>query len=141
VATNIIGMYGPITGGTENAIATITLPQTGHLIGIDWDVHVTLDAAEFTSVELSFIATALLLVNDARGRISSMGISTAAPTLVGFAPVTLQKWLGPFDLAVSSGERIYIHASSTAGVTGSARCNLYMDFVGGAPRRSARRRQ
>mgnify|MGYP005822946611 CR=1 FL=1 len=139
--SDIIGMYGAITGGVQDAVAMIDIPQDGFIVGIDWDLAVDLDAdGEVANVELSFIATNQLSTNDVRGRLSSVGVQTAVLTAVGSTTVSTQKWLGSFDIAVAAGERIFLHANSTAGVTGVVRCNLFVDFTGGTTRRSARRR-
>lgn len=138
--SDIIGMFGLITGGTEDAIAMIDVPQDGFLIGVDWDFRVALDAAEAVDLELSFIATNQFNTNDVRGRISSISAEAIVLTAVGINAISLQKWLGSFDISVAGGERLFMHASSTAGVTGRGRCNLFIDFTGGTTRRSARRR-
>jgi len=139
VALEIIGMYGAIAGGTENAIAQIDVPQDGVLRGLDWDVAGQMDAdAETLDVELSFIATNQLITNDSRGRISSVSAAMSLTTS-GIALLGLQKWIGGFELMLSGGERLYLHASSSAGVAGSARMNLHFDGGAQVTRRSARR--
>lgn len=139
--SDVIGMYGAITGDTQDALAMIDIPQDGFLIGIDWDLNTTLDAAnERTECELSFIATNQLTANDVRGRLSSVSVQTELLTSVGLQAYSVQKWLGSFDIAVAGGERLFLHALSTTGVAGRVRCNLFIDFTGGTTRRSARRR-
>jgi len=138
--SEVIGMYGVIAGGTENALASIDIPQDGFIIGIDWDLSVNLDADnENSTAELSFIATNQLSTNDVRGRLSSVSTRIYVGDATGPAISTVQKWLGSFDLAVSGGERLYLHVNSTAGVNGDVRCNLFVD-LGTTVRRSARRR-
>ncbi len=136
---DVIGMFGAITGGTQDSIAMIDIPQDGFLIGIDWDLNVDLDAAEVCACELSFIATNQLTTNDVRGRISSVSSRAVVLTAVGVNSVGIQKWIGSFDLSVSGGERLFLHTAATAGVVGEVRCNLYLDQPG-STRRSARRR-
>lgn len=140
MSLEIIGMYGPITGGTENAIAQIDIPMDGVIRGIDWDLHANLDADnENVAIEFSFIATAQLTQNDVRGRISSISSIIAVLDATGPQAIGLQKWIGGMELVVSGGERVYIHAGSTAGVTGAVRLNLHFDSGGVVTRRSARR--
>jgi len=139
VALEIIGIYGNITGGTQDALAQIDVPQDGVIRGFDWDVHGNMDAdGEFLDVELSFIATNQLSTNDIRGRMSSVSAQVAMTTS-GVFPVWMQKWIGPIELMVSGGERLYMHVVSTAGVTGMARLNLHFDGGATVTRRSARR--
>ncbi len=138
--SDVIGIFGAGTGGTEDAVAMIDIPQDGFIIGIDWDAHATLDTSETISAELSFISTNQLTTNDVRGRISSISAQTTILTAVGASEVSIQKWLGSFDIAVSGGERLFLHVTASAGVASVVRCNLYVDFSGATTRRSARRR-
>jgi len=140
VPLEIIGMYGALTGGTQDALAQIDIPQAGVLEGIDWDMYALLDADNETlQIELSFIATNLLTTNDVRGRISSISSGGVVLTSVGVNSVSVQKFLGSFELMLAAGERIYLHAVAQAGRAGDVRCNLH--FNGGATvqRRSQRR--
>lgn len=140
MALEIIGMYGLITGGTQDAIAQVDIPQNGVLRGIDWDGFADLDAdAENASFELSFIAVNQLGANDVRGRISSISGLTVVLTAVGNMFSTLQKWIGGFELMMSGGERLYLHADTSVGAGGIIRCNLHFDGGALVTRRSARR--
>ncbi len=138
--SDVLGLYAATTGGTENGLAMIDIPQDGFLVGIDWDWRAILDASESFQIELSFLATNQLATNDVRGRISSISHQAQVLTAVGVSAVSIQKWLSGFDVAMSGGERLFIHADSTAGVVAIGRCNLYIDFGGTLTRRSARRR-
>jgi len=140
MALEIIGMYGAMSGGTQNALAQIDIPQSGVLLGIDWDMHALLDADnEVLQIELSFIATNLLTISDVRGRISSISSGAVVLTSVGVNSVSVQKWIGPFELSLSAGERIYLHSVAQAGIAGDVRCNLHFDGGATATRRSQRR--
>lgn len=139
MALEIIGMYAAITGGTQDAIAQIDVPQDGVLRGIDWDVSAILDAEEAADVELSFIATNQLTTNDTRGRISSLGMRVAEVTAVGEVISCCQKWLGGFELMLAGGERLYLHVLASSGLSGAVRCNLHFDGGATVTRRSARR--
>ncbi len=135
----IIGMYGLGAGSTQDALAQIDVPQDGIIRGLDWDAHVCLNAdGEFQGYEFSFIAVNQLTSNDVRGRISSVSVEAAFVTS-GFAVVGLQKWVGPFELVVSGGERLYLHAVGSAGVESVIRLNLHFDGGAAVTRRSARR--
>ena len=139
--SDVIGMKGDVTGGVENSIAMIDIPQDGFIIVVDWDSNFTLDAAnEFIEIELSFITTNQLATNDVRGRISSISAQAEVLSAVGLHSFSLQKVVSGFDIRVAAGERLFLHSNATAGVQGSARCNLYVDFNTALTRRSARRR-
>ncbi len=140
MALEIIGMFGGITGGTQDAVAQIDIPQDGVLRAIDWDMRVDLDAdLELADAELSFIATSQLTTNDTRGRISSVGIMAAILTSVGASVASVQKFVGPFELMVSGGERLFLHVVTTAGVIGGVRASLHFDGGATVARRSQRR--
>jgi len=137
--TEVIGMQAAITGGTQDALSSVDIPQDGTITGIDWSLTCDLDAdGEEIQAEISFIATNQISTNDVRGRLSAIGIRIAFLTSGGSAG-TVNKFVGPMEIIVSGGERIYIHAVSTAGVTGNIMCNVHLD-VGRPPRRRSARR-
>lgn len=140
MSVEVIGMYATGTGGIENASAQIDIPQDGFILGVDWDGYALLNASdEMIIAEFSFIATHQTTSNDVRGRISS--ISAAMHLLTSGSNVNdLQKYVDLKELAVSGGERVYIHLNATAGVVSSIRLNLHFEMTGGSTRRSARRR-
>lgn len=139
MAVDVIGMYGTSTGGVANAIASVDIPMDGVIVGIDWDANVTMDADnEVFDAEFSFIATNQLATNDVRGRISSISAAMTITTS-GITLVSIQKWLGSFDLVVAGGERVYVHVVATSGVVSVVRLNIFYD-ASGTVRRSARRR-
>lgn len=140
MSVEVIGMFGAGTGGTENAIASLDIPQDGFLLGCDWDMYAIFDANnESLAVELSFIATNQLLTNDVRGRISSISAFNQLLTS-GIAVVSVQKYVDFKEITVSGGERLYLHLIGVAGVVSTTRCNLHFEMSGGSTRRSARRR-
>jgi len=138
----VIGMRGIGTGGAENAIASLDIPQDGVITGIDWDGRADVDAdGEVIEAELSFIATAQFGTNDVRGRLSSVGAQISLTTS-GVAHTSLQKFVGPTEIPVAGGERLHLHLNATAGLSSTIRVNIHLD-VGRSRdvrRRSARRR-
>lgn len=139
MALEIIGIVFLITGGTQDAGAQIDIPQDGIIRGIDWDMAVALDAAEVCGCEFSFISTNQLAVNDVRGRVSSVTTQAGSASGVGLPVSFVQKWVGPFELMVSGGERMFLHSVATTGVVGTVRLNLHFDGGATVTRRSARR--
>lgn len=133
-------MYAAGSGGTEDAAASVDIPRDGFITGIEWDANADLDAdTERFRAELSFIATNQFATNDVRGRISSVSVQISLTTS-GIATAFLQKWVGPLNLRVAGGERLYLHLFGTSGLASEARCNVHLDTGTGAERRSARRR-
>jgi len=140
MSTTVIGMRAAGTGGTENALASIDIPFDGVITGVDWDCRADLDAdTEQFNAELSFIATSQLALNDVRGRVSSVAAQISLTTS-GAPVVSIAKWVGPMDLPVQGGERLYIHVVTTAGATSEVRCNVHVDSRTPPRRRSSRRR-
>lgn len=115
------------TGGTESALAAVDVPQDGNIIGLDWSVRSDLDAdGEFTDLQLSF-GSQRTAVNDSRQVISSAAMQAYLLTS-GYGVATINKFVGPLKISVSAGERLYIHANSTAGVVTIATVIIYYDF-------------
>lgn len=137
---DVIGLFASTTGGTEDAVAMIDVPTDGDLIAIDWDCRAALNASEFINLELSFIATNQLTTSDVRGRISSISAEVVMVTAVGVSHSSMQKFQSGFNISMAGGERLFLHAVSTAGVAGNCRVNLFFDFTVSPIRRSARRR-
>ena len=139
--TEIIGMFADVTGGTQDAAATVDVPFDGLLTGVDWDVEADMDAdTERIACELSFIATQQIGTNDVRGRISSIS-GRMSLTTSGVAVTSLQKFVGPMELIVAGGERIHLHVISSASLVGVMRCNIHLDTATAArSRRRSRRR-
>ena len=140
MSLELIGMFGGIVGGAQDAIAQVDVPQDGVLRGIDWDLHADLNATlENVMSELSFIATSQFTTNDTRGRISSISAAMNVLTAVGSSVISVQKWVGQFELMVSGGERLFLHVLSSVAVVGQIRCTLHFDGGATVTRRSARR--
>lgn len=134
-----IQMYGTGSGGVENAVASIDVPEDGRLVGCQWAMYGDLDAdQEFLEAELSFMATNQLSTNDARGAISS--VKCRANLTTSGAAVNGVNTHHPMNLPVAAGERLYLHISATAGVNSVAHAMLHFEFPGTPGRRSQRRR-
>lgn len=137
--TTIMHVVGVGTGGTENAIASIDIPEDGRISSVCWAMEASLNAdAEEVRSEVSFISTNQADTNDARGVISSiaakMGMLTSG---AGIVSVNHQEFYE--DLRVSGGERIHLHIMADAGVGSRIQCNVHLETRSGT-RRSARRR-
>lgn len=123
----VITMYGAIAGGAENAIAQIDVPMPGHLIGVDWDFDATL-ATDFVShAQLSFRSAGSFFTNDDRGIISSVSLRYEITT-TGSGLVSTEKYVQLPDVPVMGGERLYLHANSTAAVAGNCAVMIHFDF-------------
>ncbi len=141
MSTEVIGMFADVTGGTQDAAATVDVPFDGLITGVDWDVEADMDAdTERIACELSFIATQQIGTNDVRGRISSIS-GRMSLTTSGVAVTSLQKFVGPMSIIVAGGERVHLHVISSASLVGVMRCNLHLDTTTATQsRRRSRRR-
>lgn len=138
----LIQLFGTTSG---DAAGAFDVPEDGAIVGVDWDVRgYDLDTSGDTlDAQLSFLATSQFSVNDARGIISSVGISAnnSEGTATNPIPVTAQKYVNMDDppLMVAGGERIYLHLNLSTGVTASVRCIVHLS-ARTATRRARRRR-
>lgn len=120
-------LVGSFAGGTENALAAVDVPRNGRIIAVDWTVHGDADAdGEAIRVQLAFGST-VNSSNDARSVISTVGHQISLTTS-GVAVMAINKFVGPLDVAVSGGERLYIHSVATAGMTGTIVCHVHYSF-------------
>jgi len=140
MSLSLIQLYGSVTGGTENALATVDVPEDGEIVAIDWAVNADLDAdGESLSAEVSFIATNTNNINDARGMISVIR-GQISLTTSGAPVVAINKFVTfPEALQVSGGERLYLHTVSTAGVNASINAIIHLSTRRPSVRRSRRR--
>lgn len=138
MAFEIIQVVGAGTGGTQDGVSSIFVPQDGELEGIQWSLNAILNAdSEFCVAELSFVSTNQQTVNDARGPISTIRSQVSAITAAGTVLSEINLYV-PMGLAVQGGERIFLHIIATAGVVSTVVAQLHYR-TGGAGRRALRR--
>lgn len=122
-----IKMYSAITGGAQDAAAVIDVPSPGHLVGVQWGLRATLGADFVLSAQLSFRSTPSFSTNDDRGIISeilgSLDLTTSGVGWVNNPGYNLLP-----DIPVMGGERLYLHISTTASVTGAVVALVHFDF-------------
>lgn len=122
-------MSGAITGGVESGIAQIDCPATGNIVGVFWCANTQLVVDnDFSDLQLSF-GSAYAATNDSRMIISFVRQFAKLATAVGLsAPgLNVNDFFGT-PIPVNMGERIWMHASTTAAKTGIARAMLSFDF-------------
>jgi len=125
----VIGLVGSGTGGTQSGLATIDVPRDGKLQGVAWFVNGDIDAdAETMDCQVSFSST-YSNTNDSRSVISAVTLGTATVlTAVAIATAKVNFYDPLPDIPVAGGERLYLHAFATAGVTTSIRASLHFSF-------------
>lgn len=122
-----ITMFATGTGGAESALASIDVPMTGTLETVDWAVGCDLDAdTETFNAQLSFGST-YSGTNDSRQIISHLHMRGDILTAVGAVPCHENKQYVK-NIRVAAGERIYLHASATAGVASNLTCIIGFSF-------------
>lgn len=125
--TNIT-MFASSTGGAQNGLAQIDIPQTGNITGVHWSIVGTLNATEeVLQVQVSFGSTGVFSSNDQRAIISECSLQAGVLTAVG-AVCEYENVNHVMLLPVSMGERIFMHANATAGVIGQLTAILSFDF-------------
>jgi hypothetical protein len=126
---SIIKMYsGTLTGGTQDALASIDVPMPGNIVGVQWACSVILAATDFSAdLQLSFRGVGAFITNDDRGIISEVRIRRDLTTSGDVAPHVNVYFPIP-DLAVMGGERLYLHALTTASTAGNFSVMVHFDF-------------
>lgn len=138
MADILMNLFGSGTGGDENALAQIDVPQNGVIKGVQWNCNIDFDAdAEQWVAEVSFISTLQARTNDARGLISAIQ-AQANFTTSGMA-VNALNYFFPLNLVVAGGERLFLNTSSSGGVTSRIGCIISLEQSRTTVRRSARR--
>jgi len=122
-------MVASSTGGSENALASIDVPQNGNLIGVEWSGRTAIDTtADHQTWQLSFGST-LSTANDSRQVLSNATMGTHTHlTAVGDTVGQVNKFTVIPDVPVGMGERLYLHSSAAAAVVGTVFCLLHFDF-------------
>lgn len=124
-----IQMKGTGTGGAQDQIAQIDVPLNGNIVGVTWNTLVDLDAdLEYSLLQLSF-GSAFMQSNDSRAVISTFS-SGQVSTVTGVGEHVNG---GNFSdalmtIPVSMGERIFMHALASAGVSTVAYATIDFDF-------------
>lgn len=122
-----IKMYGGGSGGSQDAIASIDVPQNGRLLGVYWSVDHDMDAdGEFLRCQVSFGSASTFTTNDSRQVISECR-AQAALTTSGVYNNALNSYHEK-DTPVSAGERIYLHLSASSGLVSAVSAFLEFDF-------------
>lgn len=131
----VIQMYA--AAAPAAGLAQIDVPMNGHIVGVDWNIFVTVGGADANeTVELSFSSALQNTVNDSRSVISTIAMYSDLTTS-GAQNSAMQKYVRLPDIPVGMGERLYIHAFGTA-VTITIHCCVHFDFD--LDRASVRRR-
>lgn len=125
-AIQAIKMIGVAAGDAAAAIDvredSDIVAIAGTMTALDLDTE-----ADFCRAELSFLSTNQMSTNDARGSLLQLELQGTVETLVGvMVPQTaIAVDLGD-GIPVNAGERVYIHISTSTGVTPRAIFMLYM---------------
>lgn len=133
---SIYKLYGAGTGGTESGVASLDIQFDGVITAIHTAHSADLDAdTEFSLAEASFLSTATMTTNDARGSLITSELR-AVGTVAG--AIAANSGVGPVEIPVSAGERVFLHFNSSASTTSS--CHVYLYVSDGADVNQRRRR-
>lgn len=111
----VIQVAGTSAGGNENALASFDVPVDSTIVGVDWSGFCAFDTtADFNYWQLAFGNT-LNTANDARSIISMFNMGRMIVlTAVGAVLGAGNHYVSLPAIRVSAGERIFLHASSSA---------------------------
>jgi hypothetical protein len=134
----VIMMVAASTGGTESGLASIDVPLSGALLGVEWAARCFFDTTlDFEEFQLSF-GSVFVVSNDSRQVIAT---TTLGGLVIGAAASPIGQaahYVALPDIPVGMGERLFLHAFGSAGAVGVCRCCLHFDFNLDLPK--ARRR-
>ena len=136
----------PITMWSDTiaaATANIDIPENGLIKAVNWSIDLGgMDAlGDKYLAHLSFASTTQAGVNDARAPISFF--SAAQNFLTSGGGIVSDKFIsfGQDGINVSAGERLYLHAVGSTGVTAvNQEITIYFSFARQISRVAARRR-
>jgi len=121
---SVYKLFGSGTGGAENSIASLDIQFDGLIRAIHGALIADLDAdGEYCWSEASFLSSNTVSVNDSRGSLIILGVQTSNTVNV----ISANSGIGGLAIAVSSGERVHLHANATAGVTSTAQIYIYVE--------------
>jgi len=141
MSLTLLQLAGAGTGGTQDALGSLDVPEDGRIVACDWAGYATFDAtAENITAEVSFIATNTIATNDARGMISQVRSRFNNISTTGGGVSDMTKFVTFQDLDVSGGERLYLHLIAAAGLVSSVTCIIHLLTRRDTARRSRRRR-
>lgn len=124
---SVYKLAASISGGTENDLASIDIQSDGTLYAVHAAVQCDLDAdGEFARAEVSFLSTQTIGSNDSRGSIFGVA-KRVSLTTSGVGDGGINAGLSGLRIPVMAGERVHLHANSTAGVTGGAEVYMYVE--------------
>lgn len=134
----MINMTAFGTGGTQNAVSTIDIPDDGVIEGVQVSHQSEMSAdGDNSAIELGFIATNQKGVNDTRSTIVISRVRYDLTTSGAGGGFT--NFFVPLDLPVQGGERLHAHVDATAGVPTTANFIIQLNTRRTFQRRSQRR--
>jgi len=137
MAVESIQLYATGTGSVADA-ASIDIPMDGILLGIQIAHRADIDADdEQSTVQVSFLSSAQISTNDARGVLANSTL-TAAMVTSGVYPMFANFYSNLNEIKVAAGERLHVHISGSTGVVCTVLLILFLD-VSGMGRRQFRR--
>lgn len=136
---SVYKIAGSGTGGTENAVAQLDIQFDGVITAIFGSLRATLNAdAEQVQWEVSFISTNTIGANDTRGSLFMMKGENSMTTS-GQADHGQNAGIGGLSIVVNAGERLWLHASSSASTPSVIDVYVYVEDGQAVPTAQRRR--
>ena len=128
------------SGGTENGIAQLDVQFDGIITAIHGTAAHNANAdTEVGDLEVSFISVNTIGQNDTRGSLFAMRSRYSLLTAVGTELVQQTAAVGGLAIAVSAGERLWMHYVASATVVINADVYIYVEDGQGVPTAQRRR--
>jgi len=117
---SIYKLYGT---GVTDGLASVDVVSDGMITGVQWAAYGDLDAdAETLGAEVSFASASGFTTNDTKSSISTIrALANDTGTAASNKLVAVNLFVGPLEVPVKTGERLYLHGTGTALV-----CTVYI---------------
>lgn len=112
-------------GGAQDGAGALDIQFEGTITAIHGSMVAVLDlASEFCQAEVNFLSVNTINSNDSRGSLLIIQ-AQASGTGVG-VPSFVNSGVGPMDVPVAAGERVFLHLFAAAGVISTVQFHLYV---------------
>jgi len=121
-----MSIYKLYTTTVGDGAASLDIVADGRITGIQWSADFDHDAdGEQLRAELSFASSSGFTTNDTKSSFSKIAHSVNGTP--GFTTGAVNLFVGPVDIPVNQGERVYLHTVGTAASISSLTAYMYVD--------------
>lgn len=124
---SVYKLAGTGSGGTEDQVGQLDIQFAGTITAIHGTLAGDLDAdGNVLRAEASFISSNSFGSNDARGSVFEMTMMGVNAGAGGFVNFTESSGVGPVDIPVIAGERMWLHIEGPTSTVSHAAIYIYV---------------